>query len=152
MMKFLYGASVIFTVMSMEPVVLADSMKCRVISGLGENETGVLAVDYRQVGADRWITSSIDLHVISDGTSTSRLFDSMNRGGNEVVYCSPNDNEYSRFSQTFSLYSHCTAKEPLQKVIFHASLSTAKSGFLKSHAFYESGELVSREIEVGICE
>ncbi|MCX6126282.1 MAG: hypothetical protein NTV34_16235 [Proteobacteria bacterium] len=94
-------------------------MKCKVISGLGEDENGELMVEDKQVGPDRWITSSVDLDVISDATSTNRLFDSINRGA---------------------------------KVIFQASLSKTKGGFLKSDAFYETGELVSREIEIGICK
>ncbi len=148
----LAAASLAFIEMTVAPAVLADSMKCKVLAGLEANETGELKVEYKQVAADRWITSSVDLVVISAEASTTRLFDAMTRGGYEVSYCNPNDNEYSTFSSTFSLFSNCTAKAPIAKVIFHSSLSKTKKGFLEFNLFYENGESGARKIEVGICE
>ena len=151
-MNFLYAASLTFIAMSLVPAAFADSMKCKVLEGLEENETGELKAEYNQVGADRWTTSTVDLAVGSAEESTIRLFDSMTRAGYKVTYCNPNDNEYSKFSRTASLYSICTAKAPITKIMFHSSLSKPKKGFLKYDVFYESGELITKEIKVDNCE
>ena len=91
----------------------------------------------------------------TDGNYVERsedIYSQSNRGGYNVTYCNPNDNEFSETTGKFDLYSVCTTPSgDAQRVNLLARFSTLEEGYIRISVFGRSGH-IERRIVVAQCQ
>jgi len=137
----------------MSGVASAQALRCDV---LNSNKPADWPKEYISVELNQYVEALSFVHQIPNPDGSFRekfekLYGGTIRGGVEVTYCNPDNNEYLDSLGKINLSSTCSTTGTGARLSFRASLSTFAEGQIKVIITAADGSNIQRVIQTSAC-